>query len=978
MMQKSTWLMLVVGLVFTSASAIAATPPAADELTENAAAQWGAEAQYATASVTNDTSLVHEGSASIRFDTDGGFDCWMWAPATQDGDWDLFSTGTGGFSFWVYTENPNVAFQNNSPWIRLCTDPNNYYEFSPSHDILNEARGTWVYVSVPLTGDDTWTRSETGSPDFGEINYIEIHGDTWDAGFTVWLDDLSFDVPVPAPGGVRAFPGNGEIELSWDVYDDLYGTFDHYAIYRDTATFSSVASMTPIATVSSINTTSYVDTTAANGTSYYYAISAVFSGGMESTDVEAVGPRTPRDETDLQVACIARTPRYPRYDPAYSYYTITEPSGFGPYNVEMATGLNNGQTASTQRAPEIGDPVTFTASVRNSGTNAWVGTLSGTWMVDDSPVATPSQAVSLQPGDVATFDYVMTWDDVSHAISWEIDVTDDRADNNAMEIDSKSVAFLSYIDRTHMEDFRAESASYPNAYSDDLIDWLNHHMEVFNQMFIDHGCAKRVHFDILEVLEDDDPDPSVNTIEFAIFPFRYHAGNGTLRLSGYFDSNDDVDYGLLHEMGHQLGLIDIYRLDLPQAANEVSGIAYSGVAGLMHGVSHFLSEHSALAMTHWLDTAHGYYGQYQYETPNEVQMRFLGSDGYPLNGATVYVYQKASRPGLGEVITNQIKFQGTTDATGVYTLPNVEIDPNLAPPTYTGDQLRANPFGYISVVATNGLLLFKVEHRGYVDYAWLDITEVNNAYWNGDTDVAQFERQLSLGGTLQCYPPPDMAEDNAEHWTSWAQDGQISLSDDEGFALVGNTSLRVDATGGLDNYVRYPGDQLAKWDLTGVDNLHFWVYAINENFSFQNGSPWIRLGNDDGYFQWNPSSELLNSAVDRWVELSVPLTGSSLWTRSTSGTPTLEEIHYIEIHADTWGAGFTLWFDDLRFDPPLEAILGDVNYDNRVNLSDLQILLANYGTLSGAQWTDGDMNEDGAVDLSDLQMLLSAYGTECE
>jgi len=34
--------------------------------------------------------------------------------------------------------------------------------------------------------------------------------------------------------------------------------------------------------------------------------------------------------SDLQVVSIARTPRYPRYWAQYTYYAVTEPSGFGP------------------------------------------------------------------------------------------------------------------------------------------------------------------------------------------------------------------------------------------------------------------------------------------------------------------------------------------------------------------------------------------------------------------------------------------------------------------------------------------------------------------------------------------------------------------------------------------------------------------------------------------------------------------------
>ena len=56
---------------------------------------------------------------------------------------------------------------------------------------------------------------------------------------------------------------------------------------------------------------------------------------------------------------------------------------------------------------------------------------------------------------------------------------------------------------------------------------------------------------------------------------------------------------------------------------------------------------------------------------------------------------------------------------------------------------------------------------------------------------------------------------------------------------------------------------------------------------------------------------------------------------------------------------------------------GDLDGDNSIGLSDLAILLANYGITSGMTAADGDMDGDGDVDLSDLAALLAVYGTNC-
>jgi hypothetical protein len=335
----------------------------------------------------------------------------------------------------------------------------------------------------------------------------------------------------------------------------------------------------------------------------------------------------------------------------------------------------------------------------------------------------------------------------------------------------------------------------------------------------------------------------------------------------------------------------------------------------MNGCSPFFSTHSALAMSHWQNTAHGYYGQYLYQLPQYVRMHFLASTGGALSGATVYMYQMCERPGIGQVITDQVKATGTTDANGYWVLPNVAIDPNMVPAAFNGDTLSANPFGYVAPVGTNGILLFKIVKDGFADYAWLDITEVNVAYWQGQTTTATFDRETGLGGSIETTPPTDLAELNAASWTEWVQDGTGTITDDTAFKHTGsgNGAVKFITDGGYDNYARYPGG-LAIWNLSGVTEVRFWAYATNAQ-TFQNGSPWLRIGNADGYYQWSPNSDVLNNCIGQWIEYVIPINGDATWTRTTSGTPSLSAINYWELHADTWGAGFTLWLDGVRFVP---------------------------------------------------------------
>ena len=924
--------------------------------------------------------LSHDG-ATYYFQTVGqSANGRLYAINTSDGStkW-FYQTGSNGWELWgsspIVTQDGVIIVGNNAGTYYAIKDDVTQGTLVDTLTTSGSAQTAATLSSdgllyLPLR--TTWT---TGNGD-GDVPTFQIEN-------VYSCIDISADATtvLPPPPGQLAVALNHAVKISWRPVMDPNSQFGHYAIYRATSAFNDVTGMTPAGTVPGINTTDYTDSTATNGVHYWYAVTTVSLGGGEQKAVQSTGPRTPRDESDLQIMYISRTPRFPRYLPQYTWYEVTEPSGFGPYGFTAATGLGGGQDGSTQRWPNLNDPVTYTAKVRNRGTNALSGTLSGTWRFDGVVVSSPTKPLSLAPGATMSFTYTRLWDNQRHAIKFTLNYGDAHSENNEVTVFTKSAPFLTYVDTGFIEDFREVSTpNYPQAATGDMIDWLQRHATEMNSMFAAAGSLKRVHYDLLEVTRDGDPDPTIDTTPFGIFPFRYYGDQWSdPRSPGYYHADVDIDYGLCHEMSHQLGLIDIYQLDIPPEANQVSSMGYTAVPCLMHGCSDFYSLESALGMTQWVDIVHGYYGQYMYHLPQEVRVRILDYQGNALPGATVKMYQIAERPGIGKVISNQIKAQGVTDSSGVWALPNVPIDHDLVPTTYGGDTLPDNPFGYLAVVGTNGVLHFKVEYGGFVDYCWLDINDVNVAYWQGQTTTATFDRQLALGGDLQNFPPADMVEMNADHWSKWAQEGTITLSNDTTRKKTGAASLKAVFTGGFDNYVRYPLGILANWDLTSVQSIRFWVYAENPNGGFQSASPWVRLGNfQNGYFQWTPSSDILNQAIGTWVQFTIPTGGNSTWARSTFGSPSLDSINYLEIHADTWGAGFTLWLDGVGFNPTPAPVPGDCNCDRVVDLSDIDAFVLALTDPAGyaAQHpmcpiTTADMNLDGQVDGRDIQAFVN-------
>ncbi|HSV16154.1 MAG TPA: autotransporter-associated beta strand repeat-containing protein, partial [Tepidisphaeraceae bacterium] len=56
------------------------------------------------------------------------------------------------------------------------------------------------------------------------------------------------------------------------------------------------------------------------------------------------------------------------------------------------------------------------------------------------------------------------------------------------------------------------------------------------------------------------------------------------------------------------------------------------------------------------------------------------------------------------------------------------------------------------------------------------------------------------------------------------------------------------------------------------------------------------------------------------------------------------------------------------------TLLGDANLSGGVDVGDLGALATNYGTTTGAFWSQGDFNKDGAVNVGDLGALATNYG----
>ena len=132
---------------------------------------------------------------------------------------------------------------------------------------------------------------------------------------------------------------------------------------------------------------------------------------------------------------------------------------------------------------------------------------------------------------------------------------------------------------------------------------------------------------------------------------------------------------------------------------------------------------------------------------------------------------------------------------------------------------------------------------------------------------------------------------------------------------VGKASLKLVTDRGFDVALTYRpgGDTTAIWSISEDDTLFMWIKTIkNPSYGFQFFH--VRIGSyAQGYYKYTASESILTNAHNRWRQLKIPVKGNSVYQRTEEGFVNLDEISYVEVHADTWDAGFTLWLDGVQF-----------------------------------------------------------------
>jgi hypothetical protein len=133
------------------------------------------------------------GQASVHVATGNGWDIGtMYRPSGDSiASWSVLAEDT--LTFWLKSiNNTGYGFQYCN--VIIGNNCGGFYKYTaPAATILNPTIDQWKRIDVPLIGGNPWSISINGNVSYDDLNYVEIHADTWDVGFELWIDGLSFN-----------------------------------------------------------------------------------------------------------------------------------------------------------------------------------------------------------------------------------------------------------------------------------------------------------------------------------------------------------------------------------------------------------------------------------------------------------------------------------------------------------------------------------------------------------------------------------------------------------------------------------------------------------------------------------------------------------------------------------------------------------------------------------------------------------------
>lgn len=136
-------------------------------------------------------SAPTRGTKALRFVTEAAYDFAVQFTVPDYTVMDVSGYEQLRFSVRGKNTTPN-GWQGNFPVVVLRDSVGRTRSYTPNSQFLTKDGVTWVDVTIPLAGDATWSVAGD-TVDLRTLWQVEIHADTWDSGFTLDVDAVSFE-----------------------------------------------------------------------------------------------------------------------------------------------------------------------------------------------------------------------------------------------------------------------------------------------------------------------------------------------------------------------------------------------------------------------------------------------------------------------------------------------------------------------------------------------------------------------------------------------------------------------------------------------------------------------------------------------------------------------------------------------------------------------------------------------------------------
>jgi len=484
---------------------------------------------------------------------------------------------------------------------------------------------------------------------------------------------------------------------------------------------------------------------------------------------------------DLSVTYIERLPRYPSYQVVYYESQLHCPYLF---DESLGPALCN-DDSDIKRNPQPGDSVQLIAHVRNFG-DTDVGQFDYVWRIEDQVLESGVHEGIASPGHAEfTFNYVWPDQGSNPIVTFEVD-TENQIDeifevNNEVHDWIKGHTIGIYFSEEAYESLRLSAEVDGEFQSPEH--WFRENLDRLNELLIEADVEDRVRTELFYVSSERTLDFAERTTHFKHdlkwvmdgwwgiwheYPYENVTQWSHFNFEN-FAERPVIDFAMIHEILHQLGVIDIYQMHLNTDqvrlpdANQRSvpagcGLRYwnsiticfrfpEHIEDVMSTWKLYTGPHTAGALRSNTGYRRGFYGEYLFDTPENTSIKIVDNNRNPLENVELRFYQlevKAVGDEHHPIVDDVVEFTVTTNKEGIAELPNRGHTGIL---TATEHQLRPNPFGVISVVGNNGIFIIEMESDQCTNYEWLTLVELNLAYWDGQTDNAEFTK------TLRCPPP---------------------------------------------------------------------------------------------------------------------------------------------------------------------------------------------------------------------------------